>query len=137
MYTMKLPNAVLLHLQVKCTSFKQLIVALDLVYKQAAVVADNCPVLRSILAGIDVALNQQQQQQQRGAFGSTGGYVCLLDDDVALHPLSLMQMVDELEADQSLFMVTGTECVFSWAHVILTIDHLSLIVVFVGGNYVL
>ncbi|WIA44233.1 hypothetical protein OEZ86_010544 [Tetradesmus obliquus] len=38
---------------------------------------------------------------------SSGGYVAVLDDDVALHPLSLCQMVDEMEADSQLFMATG------------------------------
>lgn len=71
----------------------------------------------SILAGIDVSLTLLQQQQQQhqanmpgtaaGSGGITEGYVCVLDDDVSLHPLSLMQLVDELEADQTLFMATG------------------------------
>lgn len=82
------------------------------------------PAACSILAGAEVALpvlQQQQAQQQQGSDApkqpaaecsakyccSSDGYVCVLDDDVALHPLSLMQLVDELEADQSLFMVTG------------------------------
>jgi hypothetical protein len=38
---------------------------------------------------------------------SGGGYVAVLDDDVALHPLSLCQLVDELQADPQLFMATG------------------------------
>jgi hypothetical protein len=31
----------------------------------------------------------------------------VLDDDVALHPLSLCQLVDEMQADPELFMATG------------------------------
>jgi hypothetical protein len=38
---------------------------------------------------------------------SGDGYVCVLDDDVALHPLSLCQLVDEMQADPQLFMATG------------------------------
>ncbi|WIA23726.1 hypothetical protein OEZ85_000411 [Tetradesmus obliquus] len=38
---------------------------------------------------------------------SSSGYVAVLDDDVALHPLSLCQLVDEMEADPQLFMATG------------------------------
>jgi membrane glycosyltransferase len=86
--------------------------------------------LCSILAGIDAALpaleQQQQQRDQRvdqdlqqhcsrttgntissSSSSSSGGYVCVLDDDVALHPLSLCQLVDEMQADPQLFMATG------------------------------
>jgi hypothetical protein len=41
------------------------------------------------------------------AAGAGGACVCVLDDDVQLHPLSLLQLVDELAAHPSLFMVTG------------------------------
>jgi hypothetical protein len=41
------------------------------------------------------------------AAANAGGYVCVLDDDVLLHPLGLMQLVDELEDDPGLFMATG------------------------------
>jgi hypothetical protein len=90
----------------------------------------------SILEGIEVVLpaleqqGQQQHQQQLGegldhdhqqqctrasgntissssSSSSSGGYVCVLDDDVALHPLSLCQLVDEMQADPELFMATG------------------------------
>ncbi|KAF6250938.1 hypothetical protein COO60DRAFT_709067 [Scenedesmus sp. NREL 46B-D3] len=59
---------------------------------------------------------QQQQPQQQQHFSSSSssssgcssdGYVCVLDDDVALHPLSLCQLVDEMQADPQLFMATG------------------------------
>jgi hypothetical protein len=40
---------------------------------------------------------------------AASGYVCVLDDDILLHPLGLMQLVDELEANPTLFMATGTQ----------------------------
>jgi hypothetical protein len=48
-----------------------------------------------------------RQPQHGGAAGGVAGYVCILDDDVLLHPLGLMQLVDELEDDPGLFMATG------------------------------
>lgn len=48
-----------------------------------------------------------RQPQHGGVAVGVGGYVCILDDDVLLHPLGLMQLVDELEDDPGLFMATG------------------------------
>jgi hypothetical protein len=45
------------------------------------------------------------------AAANAARYVCVLDDDVLLHPLGLMQLVDELEDDQGLFMATGACCI--------------------------
>jgi GT2 family glycosyltransferase len=73
----------------------------------------------SILAGISVclpALHLASASPTDGAEVGTDdaqrgpGYVCLLDDDVSLHPFSLSQLVDTMEHDASLFMATGVLC---------------------------
>jgi hypothetical protein len=72
---------------------------------------------RSILAGMDAALVALQQQQQQAE--PVPGYVAVLDDDVALHQLSLMCLVDALEADPKAALATGalTGWVAGWVAV--------------------